>query len=100
MSLKSKFLLIGAIFFTIQDFAQNSFSNSMASDLHEKYWFYRDRMKYFVQPGEGVGKSIIIDGRNRETTTYLSVGDQTIDLGYYLAIPIFIISPPSPRGEC
>jgi hypothetical protein len=30
----------------------------------EKYWYYRDRMKYFVYPGNQEGNSIIITNRN------------------------------------
>jgi hypothetical protein len=86
MNLKNKILLIIVIIFSFQSFCQNNFSASMSSSLHEKYWFYRERLKYFVVPGEGSGESIVYDVRNLWETQDLTLGDQTIDLAWYLGI--------------
>ena len=76
------------VFFFLFAISNFSFSqnNTLFSELHEKYWFYRERLKYFVDPGEGIGKSIILDCRNRNGTSSFRVGDQTYDLGWYIGI--------------
>ena len=66
-----------------------------AQSWHEKYWFYRYRFRqYFTDIGEGIGKSLVSDARNvhyNDTTCFderkrIGVGDQTIDLAWYLGI--------------
>jgi len=32
--------------------------------FQQKYWYYRDRLKYFIVPGENEGKSQMADIRN------------------------------------
>ena len=81
MSLKkSSIIMVFVVMIVSSNYAQ------MSTSYHEKYWFYRERLKYFTQPGEGIGKSIIADTRNGNKTQDLTLGDQTIDLGWYLAI--------------
>lgn len=61
-------------------------TNPLFPEFHEKYWFYRERLKYFVKPGRGIGESIILDTRNRSLDGNYRVGDQTYDLGWYMGI--------------
>lgn len=86
MNLKIKLSILLISIFSLQALSQNNFNSSMSSELHEKYWFYRERLKYFIIPGEGPGKSILYDVRNLWESSRLSLGDQTIDLGWYIAI--------------
>ncbi len=55
----------------------------------DKYWNYRDRLvNYFVKPGDKVGESLVAYARNksRHHKKGFTVGDQTIDLGWYFGI--------------
>ncbi|NPD46045.1 MULTISPECIES: T9SS type A sorting domain-containing protein [unclassified Lentimicrobium] len=86
MNLKNKLIIFFTLVFSMQSFTQNNFNTSMASELHEKYWFYRERLKYFVLPGEGPGNSVVFGSRNHWESEKVSVGDQTIKLGWYLSV--------------
>ena len=86
MNLKNNIILLFVFIFSLQSISQNYFNESMTTDLHEKYWFYRDRLKYFVIPGEGPGNSIVFSARNFWESNKFALGDQTIDLGFYIAI--------------
>lgn len=92
-----KYIKVTLIIFIIFCVEANVYTQSR----QEKYWFYRYRLRnYFVDIGEGIGKSVVIDTRNiwarmnlREDGTtkitnsgLINTGDEGIDLGYYLAI--------------
>jgi hypothetical protein len=60
---------------------------SQINPWHEKYWFYRYRLRnYFVDIGEGIGKSILCGVRNYQNEESIMPGDQTIDLAWYIGI--------------
>ena len=55
----------------------------------DKYWNYRQRLtNYFVKPGPGIGESIVAYARNlnKSSKKGFTVGDQTIDLAWYIGI--------------
>lgn len=58
----------------------------------EKYWYYRDRLKYFIIPGELKGESIVAGFRNSRyldpPTNLKSIGygQQVTYFGYYLGV--------------
>lgn len=55
----------------------------------EKYWNYRDRLtNYFVKAGSAIGESVVAYARNlnRQDKKGFTVGDQTIDLAWYIGI--------------
>ncbi len=60
--MKNFIFFIYAVFFILELQAQNSayiFKNESI-----KYWYYRDRLKYFVYPGTEEGNSVIMTKRN------------------------------------
>ena len=62
----------------------NTFSQSDMLN-HEKYWYYRYRMKsYFTDIGSGTYKSLVYARRNQFTGTHIHAGDQTYDMGWYM----------------
>lgn len=52
-------LLILFSFIIINNFTQAQFNAPL------NYWYYRDRLKYFVVPGSNQGESEVMDVRNR-----------------------------------
>jgi hypothetical protein len=48
---KDNAIVFFLVLFTISGYGQ------MATTLHEKYWFYRERLKYFVKSGEVLAKA-------------------------------------------
>lgn len=86
MNLKTKLSILLISIFSLQAISQNNFNSSMATELHEKYWFYRDRLKYFVIPGEGPGKSVVFGSRNHWEFPDITIADQTIKLGWYISV--------------
>lgn len=85
MNLKTKLIILFISIFSLQAISQNNFNVSMVSELHEKYWFYRERLKYFIIPGEGPGKSVVFGSRNHWEVPEIAIADQTIKLGWYIA---------------
>lgn len=73
----------------------NLFSQSF-SDASIKYWYYRDRLKYFVYPGNEKGNSVICTYRNpivERTDEYVQSTIHTIkfgqtykSMGYYIGM--------------
>lgn len=61
----------------------------ISSGNHYKYWYYRDRLTYFVMPGLNRGQSIVSDIRNRDVASNPD-GDQNWTSGdeiyYYSSI--------------
>ncbi|GEM_PF-1206163 len=60
-------------------------------ELLLKYWYYRDRLKYFVVPGEKQGEGDMAGIRNRIGSEYsdyynLDFGQNGVYTGYYLGI--------------
>ncbi|MFH2141688.1 MAG: hypothetical protein ABIJ97_04655 [Bacteroidota bacterium] len=53
---------------------------------HEKYWFYRNRLKYFVSVGENEGESCIACIRNKNKEGILRFGQHLTHMGYYIGI--------------
>jgi len=53
-----------------------------------KYWYYKDRLKYFVVPGTQQGESEIVCLRNRgdidATWSNINFGQHGVNFGYYL----------------
>jgi hypothetical protein len=68
-------------------FQNNLFSQDTRANLL-KYWYYRDRLKYFVVPGPNQGESEIVCGRNRNDqgvpVDNISFGQHGINFGYYI----------------
>lgn len=62
-----------------------SFSQSQKENL-AKYWFYRDRLKYFVIAGDRKGESEIAWIRNAQLETGISWGQHGIVWGYYVGM--------------
>ena len=73
--------VIVLLLITFQLFAQTSEKN------HEKYWYYRYRMKhYFSTQGEGVYQSLVSARRNSWGGDKVYYGDQTLDMGWYMGV--------------
>ena len=55
---------------------------------HEKYWYYRYRMKeYFINHGADIYHSLVGARRNSITGSDLRIAnDQTVDMGWYMGI--------------
>jgi len=89
MSLKNK-LLIVIVLLCLQQQAQSQ----VWSDNLMKYWYYRDRLEYFVMPGTLPGQSMVADIRNQpwelyygiDTRDNISFGQQYTRMGFYLGM--------------
>ena len=77
-------ILIVCILFSLSSklYAQNDSLNT------QKYWHYRERLKYFVIPGTQRGESQIAGIRNRFDygTDDINFGQHTIHFGYYIGM--------------
>jgi len=51
-----------------------------------KYWYYRDRLKYFVVPGTKKGESEMATARNSNLNPNIDFGQHTVIQGYYIAM--------------
>ena len=59
--------------------------SQISTDLM-KYWFYRNRLKYFVVPGSKIGESQIVCVRNKIIESdqgYIDPGRENIDFGQH-----------------
>lgn len=52
---KTKYIFLVLIFFTNTILSFSQISTDMM-----KYWYYRNRLKYFVVPGDKIGESQIV----------------------------------------
>ena len=79
MNTKKSLLVITLLLITFSCCAQINMNN-----LEEKYWFYRERLKYFVINGPGTeqGDCMVADKR----TSTLSYGQHATYFGYYLGV--------------
>ncbi|MBN2668990.1 MAG: hypothetical protein JXR60_07160 [Bacteroidales bacterium] len=87
----NRFLLIFyyLIIFLFGKSAHAQTLDTLSQQRIDKYWHYRQRFdNYFVQPGIGIGKSLVAHIRNKYQSSKegFSVSDQTIDLGWYIGI--------------
>lgn len=82
-------LIITIIFIFIQIY---SFSQISGDNNLDRYWFYRERLKYFVKVGVNEEESCISSFRNRsvgpngDLNQELHFGDQTIFLNWYIGV--------------
>jgi hypothetical protein len=64
--------------------------NPQIDNCIEKYWHYRDRLKYFVTPGSLFnGESMVAGIRNligKHDSTKMSFGQESVYLGYYMSV--------------
>lgn len=71
-------------------FAQYSntppFDDPQITSCIDKYWHYRDRLKYFIVPGPNPGESMVTGIRNDMHSKELSFGQQAVYQGYYLGV--------------
>lgn len=67
----------------LSDLKAQSFNMNLAN---EKYWYYRQRLMYFVKPGLKQGESNVAGRRNTFRTYILDFGDQPSDLSYYIGV--------------
>jgi len=59
------------------------------SDNLMKYWYYRDRLEYFVMPGTKPGQSLVAGLRNNpweNSRDAISFGQPYIRMGFYLGV--------------
>src|ERR1039457_6745339 len=87
-TIKTVIVLLLLIQFPIVMFAQSQDQQNM-----NKYWYYRDRSKYFVIPGSKIGETEVASVRNRMIAntlphSYMSIdfGQHSCYFGYYLGI--------------
>lgn len=57
-------VLISSINLLGQDYEHITGLGTNFTDAAQKYWYYRDRLKYFVMPGTEPGQSIVFTHRN------------------------------------
>ncbi|MFH2143518.1 MAG: hypothetical protein ABIJ97_13920, partial [Bacteroidota bacterium] len=75
------------IIFIIFLFVTTSIVGQDLSTNNEKYWSYRNRLKkYFVKIGDNIGESNVASVRNFKELTLFHMGDQTVDLAWYLGV--------------
>ncbi|GAB4278079.1 MAG: hypothetical protein Kow0068_01550 [Marinilabiliales bacterium] len=65
---------------SLNTYGQNDYMNL------EKYWYYRNRLKYFVQIGDNQGESCIACIRNKNCSNILRYGQHMTHLGYYIGV--------------
>lgn len=76
-----KLIIYIFILLCIRTFAQSPELN------HEKYWHYRYRMNnYFTSSGPNIYQSLVSARRNTNMGNDIYFGDQTIDMGWYMAV--------------
>lgn len=51
-----------------------------------KYWYYRDRLKYFVIPGNKMGESEVASIRNSNLFANIDFGQHSCYTGYYFGV--------------
>ncbi len=81
-------IVLSLCFLTIGILGWSQESKSAQNHL-DKYWNYRTRLiNYFVKPGPHIGESELAYVRNvyRRSEKGFTVGDQTIDLAWYIGI--------------
>lgn len=84
--MKRYILKIIIIIFLVNLIPPTTSAQDLSEELHEKYWWYRHRFRqYFIDIGAGEGKSLVAS-RHKWRGQNISVGDQTIKLGWYLGI--------------
>jgi|GEM_PF-1688915 len=57
--------------------------------LIDKYWFYRERLNYYVSNGyDGSmrGEGMVAGIRNKQSSDVISYGDQMVHFGYYIGV--------------
>jgi len=57
-------IFISSINLSGQDYEHITGLGTSFTDAAQKYWFYRDRLKYFVYPGTEEGASVLMTSRN------------------------------------
>jgi len=83
-------LLAYILFFTIilgfsyHTAAQTSMTNEERNLV--KYWYYRNRLQYFMVQGNGIGESQVAGVRNLWNSGILNFGQQSAYLGDYIGV--------------
>ncbi len=73
-------------------FSQIGFSQRVLNIEAERYWYYRDRLKYFVMPGTEPGQSILFSIRNPSydqwdgTTKTIQTVQPRMMMGFYVGL--------------
>jgi len=81
-------ILTGLIFLCFS-FVNTTVQSQVWSDNLMKYWYYRDRLEYFVMPGTEPGQSLVADIRNQpwfEFQENIGFGQQYTRMGFYLGM--------------
>lgn len=55
-------------------------------DIIKQYWYYRNRLQYFVVPGDLKGEGQVVTIRNRDDLNNIGFGQHNIYFGYYLGM--------------
>jgi hypothetical protein len=66
INIKKIFFISICFFFLFSETKAQSFNSNVAN---EKYWYYRNRLMYFVKPGLNQGDSNVARDRNNELQT-------------------------------
>jgi hypothetical protein len=77
------FFISTCFFLLLFEIKAQSFNSNVAN---EKYWYYRNRLYYFVKPGLEQGESNVGSIRNQWQMPFMSFGDQPSDLSYYIGV--------------
>lgn len=83
----NRFLLLLSISFMF--FLSLKAQSQAWSDNLMKYWCYRDRLEYFVMPGNEAGQSMVADIRNQPwfgSQDNIGFGQQYTRMGFYLGM--------------
>jgi hypothetical protein len=86
MKLTNKLFLV--LILTLLSF-QSKAQSQIWSDNLMKYWYYRDRLEYFVMPGTKAGQSLVADIRNQPyfgSRDKIGFGQQYTRMGFYLGM--------------
>ena len=92
----------GIIFLLLMGVLLDLFSQTHEQN-HEKYWYYRYRMKhYFSAAGPNLYQGLVSARRNSWNGKNIYYGDQTIDMGWYmgaLAMEYYLLKPYNNEDE-
>jgi len=70
-----------------QDYEHITGLGTNFTDAAQKYWYYRDRLKYFVMPGTEPGQSIVFTHRNDNyPAERIAITQPRVVEGFYIGV--------------
>jgi len=80
-------IFISSINLSGQDYEHITGLGTSFTDAAQKYWYYRDRLKYFVMPGTEPGQSIVFTHRNDNyPADRIAITQPRVVDGFYIGV--------------